>query len=430
MITRYTLPEMEKLWSDESRLARWLKVELLICEGWHRIGMIPNDAIKLIRENASLTLGEVEEIEKRTGHDLAAFVESLGKSVGEAARFVHYGVTSSDVVDTALSLAVTEALDMITQKAADLSTLLKEKAIEHKHTMMVGRTHGMHAEPTTLGLKLLLWHHEIERHLRRFTLVREDVAVGKISGAVGTFATVDPRVEEHVCRRLGLEPAYVSSQILQRDRHASYITALALAAGTVEKMAVEIRHLQRTEVGEVQEGFGEGRKGSSAMPHKRNPVAFEQLCGLCRIVRGNVVPALENIALWHERDITHSSVERVIIPDSSILLDYILTQMALQLRKLVVHPQRMLENLERTRGLIFSQRVLLALIDRGVNRAEAYALVQEKAGAALDEGKDFRDELRADPRVKALLSKEELEDLFDYGFYLRRVDGIFARALS
>jgi len=427
MLKRYTLPDMEALWSDESKFRRWLAVEILICEGWHRLGLVPGEALEKIRRNAAFTVAGIELIEKRTGHDLAAFLDDVSSRLGEEARYLHYGVTSSDVVDTALSVAMTEALDLLVAGAQALSSVLEARALEHRSTLTAGRTHGVHAEPTTLGLKLLVWHFEMERNVKRLGHVREEIAVGKISGAVGTYATVEPAVEEHVCRSLGLARAPASTQVLQRDRHASLLSTLAIIAGTVEKIATEFRHLQRTEVLEAQEHFGAGRKGSSAMPHKRNPVNFEQICGLCRVIRGNAAPGLENIALWHERDISHSSVERIVIPDSTTLAHYVLSHLADHVARATFFPERMRANLESTRGLLFSQRVLLALVEAGMSRMDAYDLVQRNAAAAWDEGKDFRDEVRAEARVRELLTPESLDGLFDYGYYLRHVDEIFER---
>lgn len=428
MIARYTLPEMGRIWSEENKFRLWLEIELYACEAQAELGNIPPEALAAIKERACFDPERVAEIEKETRHDVLAFLIAVSERVGEPARYIHLGMTSSDVLDTALAVQMRQAAALILEKLARLHELLVDKARQYKNILMIGRTHGVHAEPITFGLKLALWAKEIERATARLVQARAEASVGKISGAVGTFAHLDPYVEEYVCRKLDLVPDPISTQIVQRDRHAFYLSALALLAGSLEKFATEIRHLQRTEVREVEEPFYQGQKGSSAMPHKRNPITCERIAGLARVVRANALAGMEDMALWHERDITHSSVERVILPDSTILVDYMLDKFIRIIEDLYVYPEQMGANLERTRGLVFSQRVLLALVEKGMLREAAYARVQEKAMAAWRGEGDFRELVRRDPEITARLSPPELEALFDYQFYVRRVDDIFRRA--
>jgi adenylosuccinate lyase len=436
MIERYTLPEMGAVWTDESRFRAWLDVELAVCDVHAEMGTIPEAAAREIRERALAApvdrafVERVDEIERVTRHDVIAFTTAVAERVGPASRFVHYGLTSSDVVDTANGLLLKRAGGLVADRLRSLAAVLERRAVEHKRTAMMGRTHGVHAEPTTFGLVLLVFYTEALRNLERVERATRGVAVGKISGAVGTFAHLDPEVEERVCARLGLAFAPVSTQVVQRDRYAEFVSALAVTCSTLEKIALEVRHLQRTEVREAQEPFGKGQKGSSAMPHKRNPVVSEQICGLARVVRGNVVPAIENNALWHERDISHSSVERVILPDSCVLTDYLLAKTEWLVDGLVVHPERMRENLESLRGVIYSGQVLLELTRKGVTREDAYAMVQPLAMRVWDEDRDFRDLVRADPAVGGHMSADEIDRVFDLDTQLRNVDRIFERALA
>ncbi|MHB2015576.1 MAG: adenylosuccinate lyase [Candidatus Xenobia bacterium] len=428
MIERYSRPVMQAMWDDQNRMQKWLDVELAICEGWAELGVVPKDAVARMRDRATFDVQAVKERERVTRHDVAAFVGLVQAGLGDDGRWLHYGVTSSDVVDTALALLMTEAVNVL---LADLEALLarvRDLAVQHAWTVMVGRTHGVHAEPITMGLKLLLWYEELKRQRRRLQTAREEIRVGKISGAVGTHATLDPRVEAHACRILGLEPAPISSQVLQRDRHAAYMAALANLGGTLDKMALEFRHLQRTEVLEAQEGFFEGQKGSSAMPHKRNPVNFEQICGLARLLRSYAQAAFEDQALWHERDISHSSVERVIVPDATILLDYMLAKMCDLLQNVVFFPEHMQRNLDATRGLVYSQRVLLALIERGMSRDDAYVAVQRAAREVWERGRTFRDALTEQPEVQKHLQVGAVDDLLEPRYYLRYIPELYARA--
>jgi adenylosuccinate lyase len=426
MIERYSRPAMKKVWSDENKFDKWLQVEVAACEAWADLGVIPKEELRKIKK-ARFDRKRFEQILKTTHHDVTAFLGSVAESLGEESRFIHLGLTSSDVMDTALSLQLLEATKILEQDIADLMAMLKEKAIEHKHTLMMGRTHGVHAEPITFGLKMALWVEEMKRNDQRLSEAKKVIRVGKISGAVGTYATVPPEVEEKACVKLGLSPAPVSSQILQRDRHAQFVTTLAIVASSLEKFATEIRGLQRTETLEAEEPFEEGQTGSSAMPHKRNPELCERVCGLARLVRGHALTAMENVALWHERDISHSSNERIILPDSCLVLDYILSIFNKVMRGLRVYPQRMRENVELTKGLVFSQRVLLELIDKGLSRQKAYELVQRNAMKAWKERIDFLQLLKADREVMASLPASELESLFDYQYYLKHVDRIFER---
>ena len=427
MIPRYTLPEMGAVWSDQARFRHWLEIEVLAVEAWARLGRVPEEDARAVRERASFTVERVRELEEVTRHDVAAFVQCVAESVGPAGRWVHFGLTSSDVLDTGFALQLREAADLLLARTERLLGAVKRMALEHRDTVMAGRTHGVLAEPTSFGHKLALWAFELDRDRERLRRAREAVSVGKVSGAVGTYAQLDPRVEEHVCGELGLRPAEASSQIVSRDRHAEYMAALAVLASSLDAFATEIRHLARTEVREVQEPFAEGQKGSSAMPHKRNPVRCERITGLARVVRANVQAALENMVLWHERDISHSSAERVVFPDSTTALDFMLAELAEVLEGLEVFPERMRENLNAGGGLAYSQGVLLALVERGMPRDEAYRVVQAAAAKAWDEGKDFRAELAADPDVAPLLSAADLDALFDPERYLRNLDVVFDR---
>ena len=426
MIERYSRPEMKKVWSDEYKYTKWLDVEIAVCDAWAEAGVIPRKAIPKIKL-AKCNLKRMEAILKETRHDMTAFLGSGAESIGEESRYIHLGLTSSDVMDTATSLQLVEASNILIQDVKDLIAILAQRAIEHKYTLMIGRTHGVHAEPISFGLKLALWVEEMRRNLHRLTEAKKAISVGKISGAVGTYATVTPEVEQKACRKLGLDPAPVSNQVLQRDRHAQFVTTLAIIAGSLEKFATEIRALQKTEVHEVEEPFSVGQTGSSAMPHKRNPELSERVCGLSRLVRGYALTSLENIALWHERDISHSSNERITLPDSCLTMDYILALFASVMRRLQVFPHRMKKNLELTRGLVFSQRVMLALIDKGLSRQKAYEIVQKNAMKAWKGNKNFLTLIKADADANGVLSTEEMEKLFDYQYYLQHVDDIFLR---
>ena len=427
MIDRYSRPEMARIWSQEAKYANWLRVELAVCEVYARRGLIPGDALNRIKAKARVDPYRIDEIEQTTRHDVIAFLTNLEESIGTDSRYVHIGMTSSDVLDTALALSLQEASDLLLAGLERLRGALRALAITHKRTLCVGRSHGIHAEPMTFGLKAALWYAEAGRNLERLRRARETVRVGKISGAVGTFAHIDPDVEEEACHLLGLEPAPVSSQIVQRDRHAEFVATLAIVAASLEKIAVEIRSLQRTEIGEVEEPFAEGQKGSSAMPHKRNPVGSENITGLARLVRANAGAAFENVALWHERDISHSSVERVILPDSTILVDYMLHRFSGILEGLRVYPERMRENIERSFGLMYSQRVLLRLTGAGLARQAAYEIVQRNAMRAWTDRRSFQTLLAADPGVTAHLGADALAECFDPAWYLRNVDAIYRR---
>jgi adenylosuccinate lyase len=427
VIPRYTLPEMAAVWSDEARFGHWLEIEILAVEAWARLGTVPAEDARAIRDRATITVERVNELEYVTKHDVAAFVQAVGESVGDAGRWIHFGMTSSDVLDTGLALQLRDAADLLLGRVEALLGVTKRLALQHRDTVMVGRTHGVHAEPTSFGHKLALWAFELDRDRERLRRAKDAVSVGAISGVVGTYAAVDPRIEEEVCAKLGLRPAEASSQIIPRDRHAEYMAALAILASSLDEFATEIRHLARTEVREVQEPFTDGQKGSSAMPHKRNPVRCERITGLARVIRGNLQAALENVALWHERDISHSSAERVILPDSTIALDFMLADLAGVLDGLRVFPERMRENLDAGGGLAYSQGVLLALVDAGLSRDDAYRIVQEAAAAAWDGEADFRTELTARAEVAERLSTDELEALFDPARYLRNLDVVFDR---
>jgi len=428
MIDRYTLPEMKEIWSEENKFRKWLEVEIYACEALTDLGRVPPEALAGIKEKADFDVQRIVEIEAVTNHDLIAFTTCVGEYVGEAARYIHLGLTSSDVVDTALAALMREAGLHVLERLKQLREALLAKAEEHRATIMIGRTHGIHAEPITFGLKMLLWVAETERNIRRMERAVETVSVGKISGAVGTYANIDPRVEAHVCARLGLRPARVSTQVLQRDRHAEFLTTIAVIGSSLEKFATELRSLQRTDILEVEEPFKKGQKGSSAMPHKRNPITLERISGMARLLRGNALAAMENVALWNERDISHSSVERVIVPDSAITLDYMLYKLTGIIAGLQVYPENMLRNIQRTHGLIFSQRVLLALVEeKGLSREQAYELVQRNAMRTWRAGENFRDLLLKDPDVTAHLGEKEIEELFDYGYHLKNVDEIYRR---
>ncbi len=427
MIERYTRPEMGRIWSLENRYRKFLEVEILASEGWAELGVIPREAAELIAKNSAFNLARIEELEKETRHDVVAFTRSVAESLGEESRYFHYGLTSYDVVDTALSVLIQEAAQLIAEGLEELEEALKEKALKYKNTPVVGRTHGVHAEPTSLGLKFALWLSEVRRDQVRLARAKEAVRVGKLSGAVGNFAHIDPFIEEYVCRKLGLEPAPVSTQVLQRDRHAEFMGTMAIIGATLEKMALEIRNQQRTEVRELEEPFYKGQKGSSAMPHKRNPVTCEQVCGLARLLRGYAGTALENVALWQERDISHSSVERVILPDATIITDHILQQMIRVIRGLEVYPEHMAANLELTGGLIFSQKVLLELVGSGLRREEAYNLVQECAMEAWAKDRSFKEILSENDIVREQLGSEKLEDCFNPDHYLQRIEHIYRR---
>jgi len=430
MISRYTLPEMGAIWSEENKFQKWLDVEIAVCEVHAEMGVIPREAFEKIRRTAAFSVARISEIEKTTRHDVIAFTTALAENVGPEARYIHYGLTSSDVVDTANALLLVDASTLIIEDLHRLGQVLKRRAHEFKHTPMIGRTHGVHAEPTTFGLVLALYYAENERNVQRMRRVRDQIAYGKISGAVGTFAHLDPEVEERVCRKLALKAEPISTQVVQRDRYAEYLSVLAIIASSMEKIALEVRHLQRTEVREAEEPFAAGQKGSSAMPHKRNPVTAEQICGLARVVRSNAQAALENNALWHERDISHSSVERVILPDSCILVDYLVTKTEWLIDGLAVYPARMRQNLESLGGVTSSGEVLLELTKFGLSREEAYAIVQPLAMKVWDEGANFRDLATHDPGIQSHLKPAQLDRLFDLDHQLRNVDKIFDRVFS
>lgn len=426
MIERYSRPAMKKVWSDENKYQKWLEVELAVCEAWTKVGVIPEEDMTKIR-HATFDIEIMDETFKKTRHDVTAFLKSVTTSLGPEGRWIHLGLTSNDVIDTALSLQLLEAADILKQDLLSLIEALRQLAKRYQHTLMMGRTHGVHAEPTTFGLKMALWWSEMHRQLQRLEDARSNIAVGKISGAVGTHATVTPQVESIVCDTLKIEAAPVSNQIIQRDRHAMFVLTLALIASSLEKFATEIRALQKTEVREVQEPFGESQTGSSAMPHKRNPELSERVCGLARLIRGHSVTALENVALWHERDISHSSAERIILPDACLALDYILDIFTWVMENLRVYPERMKHNIELGRGLVFSQRLMLALVAKGLEREKAYRIVQTHAMTAWDNDQNFIDLSQSDPIVNGLLTQSELDNIFDYSFYSRHVDEIFNR---
>ena len=427
MIPRYTRRAMGEIWEDKNKFSIWLKIEILACEAQAELGVIPLEAVKVIREKASFDAARIDAIEQEVKHDVIAFLTNVGEYVGPEARFIHLGMTSSDVLDTALAVQMKQSGELLLRDLEDLRDILARRAKEFKKTVMIGRSHGIHAEPTTFGLKLALWFDETRRNIDRLQHAMGTISVGQISGAVGTFEHLSPKVEEYVCAKLGLKPAPVSTQILQRDRHAEFMTTLAVIGSSLEKFATEIRHLQKTEVLEAEEYFSKGQKGSSAMPHKRNPITCERIAGLSRVLRGNAQAALENVALWHERDITHSSVERIVVPDSCILLDYMISLTSSVLDKLLVYPENMKRNIDLTHGLVFSQPVLLALTTRGMKREEAYRLVQKNAMDVWQSKQDFRTLLESDPEVKKVLTKVELDEAFDATKSLRHVDYIFDR---
>jgi adenylosuccinate lyase len=419
---------MGGLWSEQFKYESWLKVEIAACEAWARLGKIPKKDLMVIKKKAKFSLRRIEAIEAKTNHDLISFLTSVAENVGPSSRYIHLGLTSTDVVDTAQALQLRAASDLILGQLSKLQEVLKHQARKHRYSMMIGRTHGVHAEPVTFGLKMALWHDEISRQIDRLNQAREQVAVGMISGAVGTFANIDPRVEKHVCQLLHLKPATVSTQTLQRDRHAYFLSVLAVIASSLEKFATEIRNLQRTEILEVEEYFAEGQKGSSAMPHKRNPLTAERVAGLARVMRGYAMAAQENVALWHERDITHSSAERIILPDSTILLHYMLAKFIGIMEKLNVYPERMKRNIQLTRGLVSSQQVLLALVKRGLTREKAYAVVQRNALNAWKNEAQFRQLIEADPEVTDALTPSEIEECFNLSYHMKNVDYILKRA--
>ena len=427
MIERYTLPEMKRIWSQENKYRKWLEVEVNACEAMADLGLIPREAVKNIREKANFTVDRVNEIEDVVNHDVIAFLTCVAEYVGEDSKYIHMGLTSSDVLDTALAAQMKEAGELILAKLKELRPVLLARAKEHRDTIMIGRTHGVHAEPITFGLKMLLWMAETDRNIDRMERAVEAVSAGKISGAVGTFANIDPYVEVYVCKKMGLRPAPISTQVVQRDRHAELLTTIAIIGSSLEKFTTEIRSLQRTEILEVEEYFAKGQKGSSAMPHKRNPITAERISGLARLLRGNSLAAMENVALWNERDISHSSVERVILPDSTTTLHYMLVKFISMMQNLQVYPENMEKNLERTGGLLFSQRVLLALVNKGLTREKAYDLVQRNAMDAWKNQREFRGLLLMDPEVMAVLSVEELTGLFDYSYHLGRINEIYKR---
>ncbi|OZM56821.1 adenylosuccinate lyase [Lottiidibacillus patelloidae] len=427
MIERYTRPEMKKLWSEENRLQSWLEVEILACEAWSELGTIPKEDVALLRKNASFNIDRVKEIEEETRHDVVAFTRAVSETLGEEKKWVHYGLTSTDVVDTALGYQLKQVNDIIKQDLERIVQVLKEKAQEHKYTVMMGRTHGIHAEPTTFGLKMALWYEEMKRNVARFEEAADGVQYGKISGAVGTYANIEPFVEEYVCEKLGIKHAPISTQTLQRDRFAHYMSVIALIATSIEKFAVEVRGLQKSETREVEEYFAKGQKGSSAMPHKRNPIGSENVTGLARVIRGYMVTAYENVPLWHERDISHSSAERVILPDATTALNYILNRFTNIIKNLTVFPENMKRNMDKTYGLIYSQRVLLALINKGLSREDAYDLVQPKAMEAWETEQQFKKLVSEDKQISSLLTKKEIDDCFDYSYHLSQVDNVFNR---
>jgi len=427
MIQRYTRPEMAAIWTEENKFKAWLEVELCSCEAWAELGVIPKEDVEKLRANASFNIDRIYEIEQETRHDVIAFTRAVSETLGEERKWVHYGLTSTDVVDTANGYLLKQANAILEKDILNFIDILRAQAVKYKDTVMMGRTHGVHAEPTTFGLKLALWYEEMKRNLERFRHAADGVQYGKISGAVGTYANIDPRVEEYVCRKLGLKPAPISTQTLQRDRHAEYMATLALVATSLDKFATEIRALQKSEFREVEEPFAKGQKGSSAMPHKRNPIGCENISGLARVIRGHMISAYENVPLWHERDISHSSVERVILPDATQLLNYMLNRLGNIIRNLTVFPENMKRNLERTFGLPFSGRVMTKLIDKGMSREQAYDTVQPRAMQAWEEQRSFRDILESDEVIMKHLSKEELDDCFDPSWHLKHVDTIFRR---
>ena len=430
MIPRYSRDRMTYIWSPENRFQKWLDIEILACEALADQGKIPAESLKTIKERAGFDIGRIDEIEKTVKHDVIAFLTSVSEKVGEDARYIHMGLTSSDILDTSLAVLLKEASGLLIADLDELLAVLRDRAFAYKDTVMIGRSHGIHAEPITFGLKMALWYEEMRRNRTRLVSARETISCGKIAGAVGTFSFIDPGIEAYVCERLGLKPAPISTQIVQRDRHAEYFSTLAIIAASIEKFSTEIRHLQRTEVREAEEFFSPGQKGSSAMPHKRNPVLSENLSGLARLMRSYALAAMEDVALWHERDISHSSVERVIAPDATILLDFMLSRFTGVVKNLLVYPDRMLANLNMTRGLVFSQMVLLACIERGMSREDSYAIVQRNAMKTWSEGLDFKQLLLQDEQVMATLSREDIENVFRLENFLGHVDFIFNRVFG
>jgi adenylosuccinate lyase len=430
MISRYTRPEMGRIWENKNKLNKWLQIEILACEAMAEEGIVPKEALNNIKRKASFSEKRILEIEEITKHDVNAFLDNVAEYVGPDSRFIHMGLTSSDILDTGFAVQMKEAMDLIIDDVTELMDTIKERAEEHKYTAMIGRSHGIHAEPITFGLKLAVWYSEMGRNLKRLEDALDVISYGKLSGAVGTFANINPRVEAYVCEKLQLKPAEASTQIIQRDRHAQYFTTLAVLAGTLEKIAVEIRHLQRTEVLEAEEAFEKGQKGSSAMPHKKNPIGSENIAGLARLVRSNSLAAMENMALWHERDISHSSVERVIGPDSTILVDYMIKRLNKILKNLAVYPKNMEANMNKLKGLIFSQQVLMRLAAKGMTRQTAYEMVQRNALKVWDTGRDFKSLLMEDQELMSNLSKEDLEEIFNLDYHFKHVEDIFRRVFA
>ncbi len=428
MIERYTPPKMAGIWSEHNKFTNMLKVELLACEALVKLKIMPKADLFQLKKKAKFDINRIKEIEKKTNHDIVSFIANVSENVGPAAKYLHFGLTSSDVIDTVLSVTMREAMDIIIKDAEALLKAFKLKAKKYRNTIMIGRSHGVHAEPITFGLKCALFYEETKRNIKRLKNSRDGISYGKISGSVGTHANVEPFIEEYVCKKLALKPAPVSSQILQRDRHAEYLNAIAIVGTSLEKFSTEFRALQKTETGEVEEYFSPTQKGSSSMPHKKNPIMFERICGLARILRGNALAAMENMPLWHERDISHSSVERIIIPDSTILVDYMLVKMTDLVNKLSVNEERMKENLGKTRGIIFSQRVLLELIKKGLTRLEAYDIVQEAALNMKKEDIDFKEALKLNKKVRTVMSSDTIDDCFDLGYHIKYVDKIFRKA--
>lgn len=427
MIERYSRPEMQNIWTNENMFKAWLEVEILACEAWAELGEIPKEDVKVLREKASFDIERIYEIEKETRHDVVAFTRAVSETLGEEKKWVHYGLTSTDVVDTANGYRLKQANDILRKDLENFLQIIKEKAIEHKHTVMMGRTHGVHAEPTSFGLKLALWYEEMKRNIKRFEDASRGVEFGKISGAVGTYANIPPYIEGYVCKQLDISPAPISTQTLQRDRHAAYMAAIALIATSIEKFSVEIRGLQKTETREVEEFFAKGQKGSSAMPHKRNPIGSENMCGIARVIRGYMNTAYDNVALWHERDISHSSAERIIIPDATILLNYMLNRFGRIVKNLTVFKENMIRNMNSSLGLIYSQRVMLSLINKGLSREEAYDLVQPKAMEAWEKQVQFKTLVESEERITSRLDQEAIDECFNYNYHIRNVDLIFDR---
>ena len=427
MIDRYTTPEMAKIWSEYNKFDTWKKVEITVTEVLSDMGEVPKEAVKIINEKADFSVERILEIEKTTRHDVIAFLTNMAENIGPESRFIHMGMTSSDLLDTSLALLCKEAGELILQKLKTFKNVLRKRAVEHRESFQIGRSHGVHAEPITFGLKLALWSEEIGRHIDRWEQAIDSIATGKISGAVGTYQHLDPEVEEESCKRLGLKAATVSSQVVQRDHHAEYLSTLAIIAASLEKIAIEIRHLQRTEVLEAEEYFQKGQKGSSAMPHKRNPIVTERITGMARLLRANAMVGMENIALWHERDISHSSVERIIIPDSTTLMDYMLNKMIFLLENMIIYPENMMKNLDKTGGLIYSQEVLLALVKKGITREESYAMVQRNAMQVWELGKNFKLLLKSDKDISELLTEDEIDELFDLNKILININKVYKR---